>query len=62
MNNVLEVVADKTGTKQGDWILVDGVDSGCGVDYWLENKHTGLRVYANYDQGYVSVEVLEYEQ
>lgn len=58
-NAVLKAVASATGTKQKDWELINGPESGCGVDYWLRHKKTGQQAYANDDQGYVSVEVLD---
>jgi len=61
-NAVLKAVALTTGTRQNDWELMNGPDSRCGVDYWLRHKQTGQQVYANEDQGTISVQVLGDDQ
>ena len=57
-NSVLKAVAEKTGTRQRDWELLDGPESRCGLDYWLRHKKTKQEVYANDDQGYITVQVM----
>jgi hypothetical protein len=59
MSSVLKEVAKQTGTKPSDWVAINGPDSGCGVDFWFAHKLTGRQVYANMDQGEISVEVLD---
>lgn len=58
-DNVLQTLAQETGTKETDWQFLDGPDSRCGVDYWFENLETGQQAYVNWDQGEISVEILD---
>lgn len=57
--SILAKVAEMTGTAEADWQFIDGPESGCGVDYWCYNKVTGQEVYANDDQGHITMEVME---
>lgn len=59
---IVEQVARKSGTFAKDWVLIDGPDSGTGVDYWLENRRTNLQAYVNDDQGFVSIEIMDLDE
>jgi hypothetical protein len=56
--NLQKIASEMTETKAKDWKLVDGQDSGVGVDYWLQHI-TGAMFYANCDQGVWAFEVME---
>lgn len=56
--DILKLVAKRTDTKPKDWEFIDGPDSRCGTDYWLEHTD-GTQVYANDDQGFLSIEILD---
>lgn len=43
-------------TQRADWELINGPDSGTGVDYWLVNGD-GEEANVNDDQGFVSIAV-----
>lgn len=53
--NYLKKIAEETGTKQSSWCLIDGPDSGVGIDYWVRNKDTGMEANINIDQGEVTI-------
>jgi hypothetical protein len=52
----LSELCRQTGTKPADWALVDGPETGHGIDYWYEHVVTAELVYVNNDQGHVTVE------
>ena len=56
--DILKYIAKHTDTKPKDWKLIDGPDSRCGTNYWFEHKD-GRQVYANDDQGFLSIEILD---
>ena len=51
----IKLIAEETGTNASSWELIDGPDSGTGIDYWVKNKDTGMEVYVNIDQEEVSI-------
>jgi|ERR1035441_3492310 hypothetical protein len=53
----LEVLASVTDTSADDWKLLDGPDSGVGVDYWYRHRDTGQEAYLNLDQDHLSISV-----
>lgn len=59
MKKILQEVCETTGTEFTDWEFIDGPSTGVGIDYWLRNIETGMEVYANDDQGGLTIEYLE---
>lgn len=59
MQSVSAELAYQTNTDIMDWVAIDGPSSGCGVDYWFVHKETGRTAYCNWDQGYISVELVD---
>ena len=57
MNAILQILATLTDTKADDWEIIDGPDSGCGIDYWLRHEKSGREAYANLDQEYLTISV-----
>ena len=53
----LEVLASVTNTSIDDWEVLDGPDSGVGVDYWYRHRHSGAEAYLNRDQDHLTVTV-----
>lgn len=52
-NQGLQAVMDETNTPASQWEVLDGPDSGCGVEYWFKHKKTGQEAYVCIDQGEV---------
>ena len=46
----LEVLASVTGRGEIDWEVLDGPDSGVGVDFWYRDRGSGSEAYLNLDQ------------
>jgi len=46
----LEVPASVTGTVETDWEILDGSDSGVGVDFWYRHRGSRAEAYLNPDQ------------
>jgi hypothetical protein len=61
MADLIAQVAQKSGTFAKDWKVVDGPDSGSGVDYWFVNERTKLEAYVNVDQDAVSISISQIE-
>ena len=57
MNTILQILATVTDTKADDWELLDGPESGFGIDYWFQHRKTGTEAYASLDQDNVNLSV-----
>ena len=57
MNTILQILATITNTKADDWEILNGPESGFGIDYWFRNRKTGVEAYANLDQEHVRLSV-----
>lgn len=53
---IISFVIAKYGGDEDDWVELEGVPSGVGVDYWFKNKKTGQEVYVNNDQGVINID------
>lgn len=57
----IEFLCRQTGTKEQDWEVIDGPESGTGEDHWYRHKN-GDEAYVNDDQGHLTAEVNKPEQ
>jgi hypothetical protein len=53
----LEVPASVTGSREIDWDVLDGPDSGVGVGCWYRHRGSGLEAYLNLDQDHPTISV-----
>ncbi|TMP99767.1 MAG: hypothetical protein E6L09_08645 [Verrucomicrobia bacterium] len=60
MPAVVELLASVTGSTAEDWeVIMDGPDSGVGVDFWFRNQKSGAEAYINLDQDHLTISVDE---
>ncbi|HEV2392280.1 MAG TPA: hypothetical protein VG146_07950 [Verrucomicrobiae bacterium] len=55
----LDVLAAVTRSRPEDWQVLDGPDSGVGIDYWFRNTETGAEAYLNLDQDHLTISLDE---
>ncbi len=44
-----------TGTVATDWEVLDGPDSGVGVDFWYRRRGSGSEAHLNLDQDHLTI-------
>jgi hypothetical protein len=50
-----QYLAERTHAQQTDWELIDGPESGVGIERWYRNIKTGQEAYAVDNNGAISV-------